>query len=156
MLASAGEDPDVERKQVVDQLRKIDAEIAAGTERIPMIPAAILPGFLKTLDERAAARGRLAGRLEALEPAKEPSVTKAVREAIKGLQALEDVLLKADPAEVNAALRSLRVVVKTAPRSSGKIEADREADVVVGGLPTTGLWCGQAPERPLIEFKVAY
>jgi DNA invertase Pin-like site-specific DNA recombinase len=142
MLTSADEDPDVERKRLGDQLRKINAEIAAGTERIPMIPAAILPGFLKTLDERAAARSRLEGRLEALEPAREPSVTKAIREAIKGLRALEDVLLKADPAEVNAALRSLRVVVKTAPRSSGKTEADREADVIVGGLSTTEGRCG--------------
>jgi site-specific DNA recombinase len=119
-----------------EQLRKIEAEIANGTERIPMVPASILPGLLKTLDAKAVERDRLVARMAAEPALQAVPVEKAVQQAMAALRDLGNLLTKADPAAVNAALRGLGVVVRASP---GRAEtSEREAAVSVGDLTPIG------------------
>jgi DNA invertase Pin-like site-specific DNA recombinase len=148
----AGRSTDTTRtKAVADQLRKIEAEIATGTERIPMVPPSLLPGLLKTLEAKAAERDRLQAGLDALPAAPALPVDKAVRKAMAALRDLGGLLTQADPAAVNAALRGLGVVVRAAP--GGAAKGKRLADVVVGDSSTTGY---KSEPVPMLDFRLSF
>jgi hypothetical protein len=138
-----------------EQLRKIEQEIATGTERISIVPASILPGLLKTLEAKAAERDHLLGRMDAMPAAPVVPVAQAVRQAMAALRELGGLLTAADPSAVNAALRGLGVVVRAAPgrAPSGK----RKAAVSVGDSTQIRRHSRQAPVLDLrLSFVVAY
>lgn len=127
-----------DRKAIAAQLRQVEKEISDGTARIPLVPAAILPGFLKTLEDRAAERDRLAALLEASAATPASTVDEAVADVLAALRRLDEVLEQADPAEVNAALRRLGVVIRTAPAPAAARRGKSRATVTVGDKNTTG------------------
>jgi DNA invertase Pin-like site-specific DNA recombinase len=135
--AGAGDD----RAALVARHRALEAEVAAGLERIPLIPPGLVADYAAALDRKAAERDQLADQL-ALKPA---VVQAAPRMAARDALARLDELIAAattngSPAAVNAALRALGVKVSVAPT---KLPMD--AEITIGDSSTPVSRCEQVP-----------
>jgi len=114
--------------------RQLEQEVAAGLERIPSMPAALVADYAATLERKAAERDRLAAELRAVPATPSAVPLMAIREA---MARVDDLLARAASGSgapgVNAALRALGVKIIVAP---GRLPLD--AEITVGDSSTLG------------------
>ena len=146
------------RRDLEAQRRKINQEIAAGVDRLTQVPASIVADLQKALDRKAKEREDLDAEIAAI-PTAPLDLSAVVRAGMAALRQIGEVIDRADPAAVNAALRAAGVVVKVTPvRRSAK--GPRVATVTLaapGDLSRTSRRREQVgPPAPMIEFTVTF
>ena len=146
------------RRDLEAQRRKLHQEIAAGVDRLTQVPASIVADLQKALDRKAKEREDLDAEIAAI-PTAPLDLSAVVRAGMAALRQIAEVIDRADPAAVNAALRAAGVVVRVTPvRKSAK--GPRVATVTLaapGDLSRTSRRCEQVgPTAPMIEFTVTF
>jgi hypothetical protein len=101
------------------RLRNLEAEIAAGANRVLEVPKSLLGEVTKALEQKTAERDRLAAELAAANASTKRPVD-AVGRLLEALRDVRRVLAGADPATANAILRAAGVKVVTNPASMRK------------------------------------
>jgi len=159
------------RKQLEARRRALQAELTAGLEKIPMMPAGLVGDYAATLDRKRAELARveadLVGNPDTLPI--EPSATAAA--LVKRIDELLGAgITKGSPTLANAALAALNTRV-TVTRTAGELSADIEIGGVAPNRNTLGTTAPKAggvassPTRacsgrphhslPLVEWRVA-
>jgi DNA invertase Pin-like site-specific DNA recombinase len=146
------------RRDLEAQRRKLQQEIAAGVDRLTQVPASIVADLQKALDRKAKEREDLDAEIAAI-PTAPLDLSAVVRAGMAALRQIAEVIDRADPAAVNAALRAAGVVVRVTPvRKSAK--GPRVATVTLaapGDLSRTSRRCEQVgPSTPMIKFNVTF
>jgi DNA invertase Pin-like site-specific DNA recombinase len=133
-LAMESEGP-LKRKDLEAELERLGKFLAAGRERLPLLPANLLPEYVEMLRGKQEEHDRLAVELRTLQRQR-PQVEAAelVAEARARMNGLRDLMLSEDPAEVRQFLRSLlaKVELNFTPEPQGK----RTRYVFRGGVLT--------------------
>jgi DNA invertase Pin-like site-specific DNA recombinase len=129
------------RDALVAKHRALEAEVAAGLERIPLMPAGLVADFAASLERKAAERDRMAAELAALPTVRRIAPQIAAKAALAGLDKLiESATAGGSPIAVNAALRALGVKIVVPPDRDAV-----EAEITVGDSCTTGFSFAQVP-----------
>jgi site-specific DNA recombinase len=145
------------------RVRKLDAEISAGSGRVLEAPRSLVGQLTKALEEKVAERDRVAADLGAMTATVDRPVD-AVGRLLKALRDVRRVLSAADPVATNAILRAAGVRITTMPTSARRVCQPRPttkagrarqraaapqlcAHVTLGGLSTNGGSCDCRPRR---------
>ena len=139
------------------RIAELDRQVAEGIARIPLLPKSLVADMAKGLDTVRSQRDALTRQREALEKAQEGDrlpVDDRVASAIAAAYGLRDALGNADPAVVNASLRSLGVRVSVAV-PAGTVTVDPLADEEIVGTCRAPVPTRDKSHGPLVSFEIA-
>jgi len=154
------------------RLRSLEAEIAAGANRVLEVPKSLLGEVAKALEQKTAERDRLAAELASINASTSRPVD-AIGRLLEALRDVRRVLAGADPATANAILRAAGVTVIARPASVRARSSQRpttlaerrrhhakrpqlSAQVTLGELSPPGSNAEQVPQRPALAFEVTF